>query len=234
MRPRVEKLVLRIIYAFSKYGVANSAANVPTALQDGLSDDKIKLIHNFVDVNSSKLNLNKGDEIQLLVVANFYDYKNHENLVKALGDINSKVDFRVSFFGEGPLRNEMISLAESLNLKSNFYDHEEQSFMKEFLADFLLLPSFFEGSSNALLEALAQGIPAIVTRVGLVPELEEMGAPLLVSNGFDMESLKDALMNGFRLKKELQAQAFEFKEKIEVEFGEAKVIQDWLDLIGTD
>jgi glycosyltransferase involved in cell wall biosynthesis len=211
--------------------VSNSSGNLEAALHDGLIEDKIKIVHNFIKNNNSKLRLNDSNNIHLICIANFFDYKNHRGLIKALGEIEKQFTFRVTFLGEGPLRSEMISLAKNLNLTAEFLSHEEQAKISEFKVDFLLLPSFYEGSSNALLESLSEGIPAIVTNVGLVPELKEMGAPLILSSGTDFKSLKIALQDGLNSQHELKAQARNFKGIIEEEFGENKILQDWLQLI---
>ena len=225
------RLALKIIYKFSDLAVSNSGGNLETARHDGLMDNKIKLIHNFVNKNESKMRLNESHNTHLICVSNFYDYKNHLNLIKALGEIKNQFDFRVTFLGEGPLSSEMNSLAKSLNLAADFFSHEDQAVISEFKVDFLLLPSYFEGSSNALLESLSQGIPAIVTNVGLVPELVAMGAPLMVSGGTDFKSLQIALFEGLSHKHELKVQALNFRSTIVNEFGEDKILQDWLQII---
>jgi glycosyltransferase involved in cell wall biosynthesis len=224
-------LVLRIIYRYADLAVSNSSGNLEAALRDGLGKNQVKIVHNFVQANNSKLRPNDSHETHLICVSNFFEYKNHLNLIKALGEIKNQFTFRLTFLGEGPLLSEMISLAKSLNLTADFFSHEDQAKISEFKVDFLLLPSFFEGSSNALLESLAEGIPAIVTNVGLVPELKEMGAPLIVSNGTDFKSLKIALQDGLNFQHDLKVQARNFKGIIKKEFGEVKVLQDWLQLI---
>jgi glycosyltransferase involved in cell wall biosynthesis len=225
------RLVLKIIYRFADLAVSNSPGNLESAINEGLLEGKVKLVHNFVQVNASKMRLNEFHDIHLLCVANFFDYKNHLNLIKALGEIKNQFKFHVTFLGEGPLRGEMISLAKSLNLTADFFSHEDQSMISEFKADFLLLPSYFEGSSNALLESLSEGIPAIVTNVGLVPELVAMGAPLMVSGGADFKSLKIALLQGLSHKDDLKVQALNFRSTFVNEFGEDKILQDWLQII---
>lgn len=225
------KLALKVVYRFADLAVSNSSGNLEAALHDGLIEDKIKIIHNYVKNDNSKLRLNNSNDIHLICIANFFDYKNHLGLIKALGEIKNQFTYRVTFLGDGPLRTEMISLAKNLNLTADFFSHEDQAKISEFKVDFLLLPSFFEGSSNALLESLAEGIPAIVTNVGLVPELKEMGAPLIVSNGTDFKSLKIALQDGLNFQHDLKVQARNFKGVIKKEFGEVKVLQDWLQLI---
>jgi glycosyltransferase involved in cell wall biosynthesis len=225
------RIVLKIIYRFADLAVSNSSGNLESAINDGLIEDKVKLVHNFVQDDSSKMRLNESKNIHLVCVSNFFDYKNHRNLIKALGEINNQFKFRVSFLGDGPLRGEMIYLAKSLNLKADFFSHEDQIMISEFKVDFLLLPSYFEGSSNALLESLSQGIPAIVTNVGLVPELVAMGAPLIVSSGTDFKSLKNSLVEGLSLQHDLNVQASNFRSTIVNEFGEDKILQDWLQII---
>jgi glycosyltransferase involved in cell wall biosynthesis len=60
-------------------------------------------------------------------------------------------------------------------------------------ADVVVLPSYVEGMSNALLEAMAMGITCIATRVGAAAEMMEGGqAGLLVDPG-DGTALAEAL-----------------------------------------
>ena len=152
----------------------------------------------------------------------------------ALSAIDTETKFQVTFIGEGPTRAEMITLSSDLKLKAVFYTHEEQIKIGLFKADFLLLPSFHEGSSNVLLEGLAKGIPAIVTNVGLVPTLVKRGAPFSVSIGTDSKSLRSALQDGLDSKLRLRKEASDFKLIIEREFNEAKILQDWLEIIECD
>jgi glycosyltransferase involved in cell wall biosynthesis len=59
-------------------------------------------------------------------------------------------------------------------------------------ADVFALPSDTEGSSNALLEAMAAGLPVVATRVGAATEVVAEGAGRLVAPG-DAVSLASAL-----------------------------------------
>ena len=61
-------------------------------------------------------------------------------------------------------------------------------------ADFLVLPSHFEGLSNALLEAMAAGCPVIASAVGGSPELVEDGRTGLLFPGDDADALASAMI----------------------------------------
>jgi glycosyltransferase involved in cell wall biosynthesis len=60
-------------------------------------------------------------------------------------------------------------------------------------ADVFVLPSYVEGMSNALLEAMAAGIPPVATLVGAAPEMIQDGANGLLIQPGDLAGLKLAL-----------------------------------------
>ena len=60
-------------------------------------------------------------------------------------------------------------------------------------ADMFVLPSLYEGMPNALLEAMAAGLPAVATAVGTVPEMVVDGREALVVPPGDAGALARAL-----------------------------------------
>jgi glycosyltransferase involved in cell wall biosynthesis len=82
-------------------------------------------------------------------------------------------DIRLVLVGEGPLRQELMSIAQDIGLDGrfqllNFTDRPWEVYSG---FDFYLLPSINEGLPFALLEAMACGCCPIATRVGGVPEV---------------------------------------------------------------
>ena len=60
-------------------------------------------------------------------------------------------------------------------------------------ADVFALPSHVEGMSNAMLEAMAAGLPVIASRVGAAAELIDESRGILVDAG-DRRALRDAIL----------------------------------------
>jgi glycosyltransferase involved in cell wall biosynthesis len=60
-------------------------------------------------------------------------------------------------------------------------------------ADILVLPSLSEGMPNALLEAMASGLPVIATSVGGIPELVQDGQHGILVRANDEVELRDAI-----------------------------------------
>jgi glycosyltransferase involved in cell wall biosynthesis len=81
----------------------------------------------------------------------------------------------VAIAGDGQQRNELESLAQDLSVRSRvtFLGHLSRTDISGLLAaaDFFLQPSLFEGHSNALLEALASGLPILASDI---PEEREI------------------------------------------------------------
>jgi glycosyltransferase involved in cell wall biosynthesis len=68
---------------------------------------------------------------------------------------------------------------------------QKAKFLRE--VNIFVLPSHFEGISNAMLEAMAAGLPVVVTRVGGLPDVVQDGCDGLVVEPGDPLALRDAI-----------------------------------------
>jgi glycosyltransferase involved in cell wall biosynthesis len=97
--------------------------------------------------------------------------------------------------GEGPSRQELIKRASELGLTSAaiFVGHAKD--VRPYLeaADLFVLPSFKEGLPLSLVEAMAYGLPAVVTDVGGNAEVVLQGHNGLVVEPGSVERLTDAI-----------------------------------------
>jgi len=86
--------------------------------------------------------------------------------------------------GDGPLREEVVTLARKLDLEGAVHFPGLQEDVRPYLAamDVYMMSSIFEGLPIALLEAMAMKCPPVCTAVGGIPEIVKHG-----ENGFLVE-----------------------------------------------
>ncbi len=100
--------------------------------------------------------------------------KNQSLLIKAFAKISvANPDARLVIVGDGPLRQDLEQEAEDCAVQDKVFFLGRRSDVNEILKeiDVYILPSFSEGMSNTILEAMSSGKPVIATNVGGNPEL---------------------------------------------------------------
>lgn len=110
--------------------------------------------------------------------------KRYDRLVRALAELPADVHLLIA--GEGEERAALEALARQLGLAARLHliGHREDVGPVLDVLDAFVLPSEREGLSNAMLEAMAGGVPVVSTAVGGAREalapLEEGAAPGIV------------------------------------------------------
>lgn len=133
-----------------------------------------------------------GERPLVLTPARLDEQKGHAVLLRAAAELPG-VDFVLA--GEGPLRGPLEALAAELGVVDRVHFLGYRSDIPELLAtcDVFALPSLYEGSSLAVLEAMAARRPVVSSAIGGTDELVEDGADgLLVAPG-DADGLAAAL-----------------------------------------
>jgi glycosyltransferase involved in cell wall biosynthesis len=205
--PRRSK-IMRLIYRLSTHVLANSKEIRRLLLErDGLPREKIHVIHNAVDCdqfvhaqqNKNKLFPGLNETAKLIaVVANMHSSaKGHERLIAAARIVCRQAP-QAAFLliGDGQERPRLEQEAEAAGLKKNLLFLGQRQDIPELLAccDLSVVPSESEGLPNALLEAMAAGLPVVATQVGGIPEVVETGVTgLLVPSG-DPDALANAIL----------------------------------------
>ncbi len=98
--------------------------------------------------------------------------------------------------GEGPERPALEALARELGITDQvcFLGYVEDVAPYLWAGDVFVLPSWAEGMSNALLEAMAAGMACVVTAVGQGPEMLDQGRCGVVVPPGDPQALTEALL----------------------------------------
>lgn len=172
----------------------------------GLDPAKARLVYNGVDLrefspaeNPAEAKRAMGfdeDAVVVLMAARLVEQKNPQGFIEAAKRLAPRFPRAIFIMaGEGKLKEE---LQQSI-VQAGLQDRVRLLGLCQTMApvyqaaDLFVLPSFKEGFSNALIEAMACGLPIVATRVGGAPEALEGGmGGTLVESG-DQSGLEEAI-----------------------------------------
>ena len=164
-----------------------------------VKEDKIRVIHNGVDVDKFKPAADKlkakaevgfnPEDKAILSVGRLYARKGLFTLIESMALVTRKFkNAKFIIAGKG-LSNEMkklVSYAAKLGVKDNIvftgYFPDKKLPRLYQAADVFAFSTFYENLPFAVLEALSTGLPVVTTNVGGIPEMIEDG-----KNGFLVE-----------------------------------------------
>ena len=127
------------------------------------------------------------------LVGNLVPEKGFDLLIRAIAELR---EVQLLIVGEGPLKEELVSLAQSLAPdRVEFRGNVPQAELRYVYAagDVLALPSLREGWPNVVLEAIACGTPVAAAAVGGVPEILGDDAPACLVTERSAVAWRDAL-----------------------------------------
>jgi glycosyltransferase involved in cell wall biosynthesis len=150
---------------------------------------KASFIPNGVDLSFFQPSPAMPDDgpLRVVCVARLIDRKGQEHLIEAIKRLsNEGTDVVLNLVGTGDLQRNYEDQARRLGIDKqiNFagYVPREEINKHYNAAHVFVLPSYNEGMSVAALEAMAAGLPLVVTRTGGTAELVEEGV-----NGFSFD-----------------------------------------------
>ena len=119
-------------------------------------------------------------ERRFVCVGRLSEQKGHLMLVEAVSQlVAAGFEFKLVFVGDGPLRNEIEQLINTLELKNyiEITGWATNTQVQQYIlsSQVFVLPSFAEGLPVVLMEALALSRPVISTYIAGIPELVEPG-----------------------------------------------------------
>jgi len=169
--------------------VANCEAVKRRAVEvEGLDPEGVTVILNGVDLDGIPRGFDRGasraalgcppDALVLGCLGSLKPVKGQLSLVRAFAAASRREPrLRLVLCGEGPDKDRLLEACRELGVADRvaFTRTVEGRFALLKSLDVFVLPSLHEGFPNALLEAMACGVPVVARRTGGVPEAVEEG-----------------------------------------------------------
>ncbi len=171
------KRLSKFIWSRASSVVANSSGLRDLALES-VPDQYVSIIPNGIDIDGFSPRLEKvhNPVLTLISTGRLIERKGYMYLIEALRGLPS---VELVLVGDGPLREALSDHATAHSVSVKFMGSVMHDDIPRILrdADVFILPSLNEGMSNAVLEAMASGLPIITTDTGGAAEL-------VIENGY--------------------------------------------------
>lgn len=232
-------------FIYDKMLTVSQAVKDEVAQREWINPLKISVIHNGLEIDQfapnktlrMQLRQKKGlssKEIVIVCVASFRPIKGQHYLVRAVSQIRDDCEgVKIIFVGynDNDYGDLVRNLIKELELDKFFEFCGPVTDVVNYLqiADICVLPSEHEGFSNAVIEAMAAGVPVIAARSGGNPEAIEDG-----KTGFTFES-KNSLDLAEKMKILIQQESVrkrmgeEAMKVVRQKFSVARMIDTYID-----
>lgn len=249
---RIDNPIRRGIFSKLKYGclcdriVAVSGGVRDALVLGGVDPGKITIVHSVADARKyqkkgsedkvrAELGLDENSNV-IAVIAQLIERKGHRFLFQAAPKILAAFpNTHFLILGEGRLENDLRQLAASLGIQGKVIFAGFRNNIGELLSitTVLVHPATMEGFANCVLQAMAAEVPAVVTRVGGMPESVQDGVNGIVIPPRDVEALEDSVIRllgdpGLRAK-----MGSEGKRIVEDQFSVDGMVEGMLSVYGS-
>lgn len=164
------------------------------------TSNKYLVIKNWINIDNYSFQVSKSLKVEMLFLAWLEKDKGLFDLIQAVFEVvkQGHQNFILRIAGKGKHEEQAKDLVDELGL-SNYVNFEgwvigEAKIQLLELSHIFILPSYFEGSPNALIEAMASGNACISTTVGAIPDIVENYKNGLLIDPGDISSLTSAII----------------------------------------
>ena len=177
----------------------------------GVGAARIEVVHNAIDAEwgaadrvpparrqwRARLGIGSQDKV-IVIVGRLSREKDHNTLLHAVHALPAHGAPALPWLlvvGDGPERAAILETAGRLGISGRLILTGQVPSAAPYygIADVAVLSSVTEGSPNALLEAMASGVPVVATSVGGVPEIVSHNATAMLAPPSNPGALADAI-----------------------------------------
>ncbi len=194
--------------------------------------DKTRVVNHSINVNEYRYSMATNEPIKLLYIGQYVERKNICLLLQWIKD-NPNTKFSFSFMGRGELEKEINSLCEQDDRVVN-KGFCSKDILKQTICeyDYLLLPSEEEPFGIVLIEALACGVPCIVS--------DAVGPSEIIKDGYNgfIFSLKEKYTSFAQVMKRVIETSEKEQQilrqnayKSGLQFDTSQIVLKWMELL---
>jgi len=176
--PKQRLGLLRRALERADYVVSNSQRNLDALQARGVRLPRAEVIYNIVAEGKTPSLPHVAEVPRIVAVGSLFPLKSYDMLIEAVAILAANAtECELLLAGRGAEQSRLESLANQLGIagRVKFLGDVEDVPSLLRTADVFAHPAVTEGLSNAILEALAEGVPVVACPVGATPEIIEDG-----------------------------------------------------------
>ena len=237
----------RRLWRMADAGIAISQAVADFVVEvENAPRDKLRVIHYGLQwqpsPNAERQALRRSMRTQLgfaqtqpllAMACRLIEQKGVSDALQAFAGTRSEFpEARLLIAGDGPLRAQLESEATQAGLTGSVRFLGWRDDVPQLLAacDLFLMPSLWEGFGLVLLEAMAQGLPVVASRVSAIPEIVVAGETGLLAPPRDVPALREALLTLLRDPPLARHMGLMGMERLKTHFSEQRMLDATLAL----